>query len=238
MNHNDLTNQYPFRDSELRRAAGLVRQSMLASLSDAPADYVPSPGFRRRKEPLFARARRMEVARRWTRWAVAAALALVLGTGAWLATDADARAAFTGWVREICGDSVLYRFFSPSPASVIPTFRPTWVPEGYWEVDTVSDDTSTSILYQKGDDSTDQFIFGYMFYSSDTEFQLLLNEKSYECQTLQIHGHLAHFYLSQDPSETNNLIWFDEEDLILFQLNAPFNLDVMLHIAESINLVK
>ena len=81
MNHNDLTNPYPFRDSELRRAAGLVRQSMLASLSDAPADYVPSPVFRRRMEPLFARARRMEVARRWTRRAVAAALALVLGTG-------------------------------------------------------------------------------------------------------------------------------------------------------------
>ena len=232
------TGTHLFSDNELRQAAKLVRQSMLESLSAAPEEYTPSPGFRRRMEPLFARARRMEGARRWTRRAVAAALALVLGTGAWLATDADARAAFVGWVREICGDSVLYRFFSPSPASVIPTFRPTWVPEGYREVDTVSDDTSTSILYQRGDDSTDQFIFGYMFYSSDTEFQLLWNEKSYECQTLQIHGHLAHFYLSQDPSETNNLIWFDEENLILFELNAPFDLDVMLHMAESVDLVK
>ena len=74
MNHNDLSNQYPFRDSELRQAAGLVRQAMLASLSDAPADYVPSPGFRRRMGPLFARARRMEVARRGARRGVAAAL--------------------------------------------------------------------------------------------------------------------------------------------------------------------
>ena len=135
-------------------------------------------------------------------------------------------------------ESVLYRFFSPSPASVIPTFRPTWVPEGYWEVDTVSDDTSTSILYQRGDDSTDQFIFGYMFYSSDTEFQLLFEEKTYGYQILQVHEHLAHFYSSEDHSETNNLIWFNEKNSILFELNAPFDLDVMLHIAESINLVK
>ena len=115
MNHNDLTNQYPFRDSELRQAAGLVRQSMLASLSDAPADYVPSPGFRQRMGPLFARARRMEVARRWTRRAVAAALALVLGTGAWLATDADAGPPLSAGCGRSAGTACSTASFPPLP---------------------------------------------------------------------------------------------------------------------------
>ena len=238
MNHNDLTNQYPFRDSELRQAAGLVRQSMLASLSDAPADYVPSPGFRRRMEPLFARARRMEVARRWTRRAVAAALALVLGTGAWLATDPDARASFTGWVREICGDSVLYRFFSPSPASVIPTFRPTWVPEGYREVRSHQSDQQQIVLYQRGEDELDSFIFDYMFYSAGSEPNLLLKEGTYESREVRVGNCIGHFYLVLDGSQGNELTWFDDEKQIMFSLDSSFDFDVMLHIAESVDLVK
>ena len=131
-----------------------------------------------------------------------------------------------------------YRFFTPAPAGVLPTYRPTWVPEGYRESRSYQDERQQIVLYQRGEDESDSFIFDYMFYSDSTEFGLLWKGDEYELRELQVNRFTAHFYQSVDGSQTNNLLWFDEHNHILFEINAPLEFDVMVHIAESVDLVK
>jgi hypothetical protein len=46
------------------------------------------------------------------------------------------------------------------------------------------------------------------------------------------------FYLSADSTETNELIWFDEKQGVVFELAGYLEKPVMLNIAESIYLDK
>ena len=66
---------------------------------------------------------------------------------------------------------------------------------------------------------------------------LLWGDSEYECVELLVNGMPAQFYDSLDKNQTNDLIWVDETAGIVFSLNGALEQDVMLHIAESINLV-
>ena len=188
--------------------------------------------------PLLVKAKRRETARRWTRRAAAALLALVIGAMSWLAVDTQARAAFFSWVREVYENSVVYRFFNDtSVVDQLPDYRPSWVPDGYVQTDVIEDDTVHSIIYENIANPDDSFVFDYQLYFDSMNLSLQWEDHECEILELQINGKTAHFYRSLDGSITNDLIWVDENTTILFTLTGYLEQDVMLHIAESVILV-
>lgn len=236
----DLHRDEVFREEELREAARQVGRAMRESLPE-PEDcqHTFTPEFERNMAPLCSRSRRMEACRRWARRVAAAVLALVVGTFAWLAVDSEARAAFIQWVREVYEDRVIYRFSNQSQADQeLPDYRPSWLPEGYEETEVLKNGTGVAIVYQKAENETDVFVFDYHVYSSNMHYGLLGLDSEYAYQELEVNGCPAQFYGSLDGTDTNNLVWIDEDGGILFTLNGYLDLDVMVHIAESIKLVK
>lgn len=224
-----------FSQQALQRAAASVRQSMLDSLPPpSQCEHTFSEAFQGKMERLLARARRREWARRAARRAALFFLAALMGVSAWLAVDTQARAAFVSWVREVYEEHIVYRFSGKPAAEELPSYRITWLPEGYEAVDVFDNGTVYNAWYQLGDDVMSGFVFEYFFAQQGRLTEMQIHEANYLHKTLTIHGVQADLYLALTPGETNNLIWVDENAGIVFSFNGFLEESVMLHIAESI----
>lgn len=220
----------------------VIREACLAMLDALPRPqdcrHEFSPEFGAKMESLRRRVRRRESLRRCARGAVAAVLALVLCTAAWLAVDTDARAGFFGWVREACENTIIYRFTgSHAPGTVLPQVEFGWLPEGYEEVQSDGNNTQQGFVYLDQNDSRQGFIFQYFFSQQGSQSQYFFNDTEYTQKSVKVSGKDAVLYLCTDGSETNELIWIDDERGIVFELSSYLDEDVMLHIAESIKLL-
>lgn len=228
-----------FSENELREAARIVAEAMLDSLPAPEAcHHDVSPDFLSKMAPLLVKAKRRETARRWTRRAAAALLALVIGATSWLAVDTQARAAFFSWVREVYENSVVYRFFNDtSVVDQLPDYRPSWVPDGYKQTEVIESDSSYTFIYQDINDQDNVFIIGYRFYHENMNLSFMWEADKYEVLESQVNNLPAYFYRSVDKTETNNLVWINPSLKLLFTMEGYLEQDVMLHIAESIDLV-
>lgn len=229
-------NTIEISEEALAKAAGLVRQSMLDSLPPpSQCTHEFSAAFQGKMARLIARVRRRAALRRAAQRAALFFLAVLVGAGAWLAVDAEARAAFTAWVRDVYESSVVYRFFGEPAAEALPAYRLSWLPEGYEAVDVFDNGTVYNAWYQLGDDVMSGFVFEYFFVQDSALIEMLFfDEADYNIQTIEIHGIQADFYQSLVPEETSDLIWVDEDAGIVFKINGFLEESVMVHIAESI----
>ena len=134
-----------FTDDRLRQAAqeaGAILDGSLPAPEDCPHTF--SLPFQAKMAKLLRRHKRAP-ARRAMRRVACLALVCLLGSGVFLTTNAQAREAFFGWVREISENVIHYAFSgTPSPAKNPEDFRYVLpeVPEGYevvdhWEADGV-----------------------------------------------------------------------------------------------------
>lgn len=104
-----------FEDDELRQAARFVTQAMVDAVPPSSAcQHVFSPAFQANIARLIAREKWMDVRQRWAKRIAVALFTLMVGAASWLSIDADARAAFIHWVREVYESSIIYRFFNDS----------------------------------------------------------------------------------------------------------------------------
>lgn len=219
-------------DEWLRAAMPAVEQGLLASLPPPEdCDHVFSPAFVRKMRPLLRRQAHpalYALARR----AAGLFLASLLGASAWLAVDTDARASFFQWVREVYQTHIVYRFAGEVVGEDLPVYRPAWVPEGYEEVAT----TDGMIIYCSDQTNrTADFTYGPMqegsaLYVVDTDKAII--------KDVEVNGLPGEFYLSTDTTISNSLLWMDESLNQCFSISGFLTESDMLHMAESISLVK
>lgn len=223
-------------DETLKQAAASVRQSMLDSLPlPSQCEHEFSPDFQAKMKRMIAQHELRRKAHKAMQRAAIFLLVALIGVSAWLTVDAQAREAFFTWVREVYKEHIVYRFFGEPAAESLPVYRITWLPEGYEEIDVYSNDNLFSVLYQKGDDTTDAFVFEYYFMQDGGLTELLFfDDEDYNYKVIDINGVHADFYETELPGETNNLIWIDENAGIIFTLNGFLKESIMIHIAESV----
>jgi len=228
-----------FRDVEMVRAAGLVRESMLRALPEpAVCDHKFSPEFQAKMEGLFAKDRVRQTLYTVRRWAAAIILLILFTGGVMLAVDTEARASFFEWVKKVYENSIVYEFFGEAQEEGLPTYELGWVPEGYEAVDVYRDEMMYSAIYMKVDDPNAGFVFDYNFMHGGTLTELIGDMSKYEHRQVKVNGITADLYLAMDEGETNDLIWIDEKAKIIFSLNGYLGEADMLHIAESVFLCK
>lgn len=63
--------------------------------------------------------------------------------------------------------------------------------------------------------------------------ELLVGTKAYEHQFVTINEFHGELYICGDGTDTNNLIWIDEERNVLFSINGTLTADELIRIAES-----
>ena len=112
-------------DEMLRAAAARSCEIYVAHLEkgfDPEKKHEFSPEFLRKIERLKRRAKH-PVFYKTTRRVASIALAILITGGAWITVDAEARAAFVGWVKEVYEEFFVYRMMRPifrtNPMSMI-----------------------------------------------------------------------------------------------------------------------
>ena len=104
--------KFEISDRALKEAAGAVVTSLLGALPE-PEELAHdfSDGFEEKMRLVIAKEKRHSAFRKFGRRAAAVILAALVGMGAWLAVDQEARAMVSQWIRTVYESSVIYRFF-------------------------------------------------------------------------------------------------------------------------------
>ena len=222
-------------DDALRAAAkeaSLALAETLVHGSSQQPPYIPSKSFtckmsrlcRRERHPVFYR----------TIQRVAAVFLALLFTGiGWLTVDAEARAATIAWFRSISQSSIVYRFLNPAPQQTLPDYAPTWLPEGFEEQEHHKDDLRSSWYYVSG---SDFIVIEVDAYHSGTVLSLIGDHSGYE--EVHVNQFTALFVPVDGNSGISNLVWMDEQNGLMFSVGSTLEKSVMLHIAESIELLQ
>lgn len=221
-------------DEMLTQAAKQVAVSMKASLPvPEECHHEFPPEVERDMKRLIAQTERRRHMRRYLQRVVAACLAVVISLSAWLAVDAEARAAFVQWVKTVYEQSVVYEFFHSGVEQADTSYRLGWVPEGYTMENEVSGDVITTLIYLSGEDA---IYFTYEQAEDGAQTKLFTDDANTE--PVMVHGVEGEFYLSQDNAESNSLVWFDGENNILFSISGFIDKETMIKMAESVEIIE
>ena len=226
-------NKFIFTDEELRGAAIILRQRILDSLPAPEECFCEiSLDLRRKINKIVAKDRRRVALRKVRNQAAMIALSILLGLGAWLTIDTEARAAFFQWVREVYEESVLYRYFnSPkdeNAVDVLPIYTIT-LPEGYQETASMGDDNMWLSIY---DGEAGTIMLSYQRIHEGT--QLEIHSGDYLYSDVQLEKFSADFYEAINPGETNELVWVDEREGITFSISATLSKGAMIELANGV----
>ena len=225
--------EFSFSEDDLKTAAVIVSDAMLDSLPDpSEIHFELSDDFIKKMDALCMKAKQ----RTWTRVVLKRVamifLAILLGLSTWLTVDTEARAVAIKWIRDVIEDNIYYRFFGNSMGTELPNFVPTWLPDGF--ALTESDDTATHHMFFYEDAESNMILFDYCFLSEGLQVQYSGDDS--ERETVYIQEAPADFYPADETSLTNNLIWIDEYDGIVFLLDSNLEKEVMLRIADNVTL--
>lgn len=214
-------------DEMLQEAAAKVSMAMLDTLPEAEdCEHNFSPQFHlKMRKLLYANKKRTVL-----RHVVAAVLVVLLGASIWLGVDVEARAAFFSWIRTQYENTFVYYFSGPDINTNLPSYVLGWLPEGYVEASRVQENTIFLCTYSGPDG-------GMLFFRYSPMSNGIINAvttNGLEPEAVVINDMAGDFYLSTVASETNELIWFDQDANISFGLSSFFDKTVMIRMAQSV----
>lgn len=221
---------------DIRNAASLVRCSLLEILPQEP-DGQFSPEFDSRILELKKFYNSQTQKKRERNRFAAAVAALALTMTLLFSLNTEVRAAVVTWFKEVYETRIVY-WFNEEKADVLPTFEISNLPEGY---ECIYDETITNsrnCLYQKEDIAIDGLSFRYSFIQSDAPLSVEFPDEEYTITQVTINGCPGDMYVSKDPTESHALVWVDEANGVVFTVTSFLDPDAMLHIVESVKLVK
>ena len=229
---------FSFTDKDLKEAAELACESWYKALP-RPEDCVPysfSDAFKTNMDLLIKEVKRHEKVVLFSKRFVAALIALLIGLSLWLTVDTDARAVVRNWFKEVFRTTVLYHFTDDAKITELPNYELSYIPEGFEEIEKSQRGNSKSIVFSNIY-SEDIIMFEYYLLSENNHLQISY-DNSLNQEKVMIHNLSGDYYAADETSQTDTLVWFDETNQIVFILNSNLEKDVILHIAEGINLVK
>ena len=219
-------------DEALQKAARLVRDAMLASLpTPDQCAHTFSPEFQVKMNSLLARERATRLRRQLLRRVAIFFLTLVLGSGIWLAVDTEARAAVINWVREVYENSIIYRFIQEKTVAF--TNYRLDVDNDYELIDEMIDASMYQAFYYNSHTGR-SILFAYRPLNDGSLVGYIGGENSYTYEEVKIGSISADFYQSTEEQGTNNLIWVDEQAMLVFTIDSNLPKDDMISLAENI----
>lgn len=224
----------------LRAAACEVRDAMLASLPDDCPHYEASPRFERRMGRLLADpanyARKM--LRPWQeKMARAAAMVTVsVGLSALLLSQLSpsAWAAVKQWFMEVRQRDIVYYFSGETTGKELPYYTIAELPEGYVYTEEKNDDGCRRIRYENANGQRISLEYAPMVDGS----AFWISTENMLVRDITVNGCPGQVFLSSDPKQGSAILWIDESTKIQFFIDAFADESVLLHMAESVYLVK
>lgn len=223
-------------EDALRRAAREADRALADSLPD-PADcaHTFSPQFQRRMARLIRR-HRYKGLYRGLRRAACVLLAVLLGGTVFLGTNAQAREAFFGWVREqVEGAQRYFHQGNVTSASEIVHYQID-IPEGYWLEDSLEAEGYFDYYYVN--DDGDSIEFTYQYETEAAGGELYVDDRETEKKQVMVCGTPGELYLSNEEEMSNTVIWMDQSTGALIDVTAFLEEDALLGLAETVTTVE
>ena len=187
------------------------------------------------KDPLgWSRRKARPVWKAVAQRAAVVLLIISLGFGTVMAGSPTARAAFVRWVTEWRETYIVYRFAGENISGEMPQFEITGLPEGFVETERVEFPEMSSITYENEAGDVISFNYIYMSQGGASAFETE-NSDVYDIEVNHMNGLFGE---SQIPGNFNTIVWIDTEQNIQFDISGVFNYLDMLHMAESVSLLK
>ena len=227
---------------------GLLRRALMQAATEDHAEALArsddpsfSPRYLRERMRLLAdpwgwqRKRARPVWRRALRAAACILLVCVLSLAAVLTASPTARARFVNWVTEWSEQYIAYRFRGePAAREEMPAYTIGALPEGYKETERLVTPAMVNVTYENPEGL--RIYLDYMYMEQGGMFYTYMEDM--EVKEITFQGCPGQFYESLDPQQSNSIVWMDEETNLSFTIDAFATEQELLHIAESIYLVK
>ena len=218
-----------------------IKRDCEKETDDVPA-FKPTRHYQRQiaamlKDPLKWERRRARPL--WKNVAQKAAVILLvfsLSLGSLMAVSPTVRAAVVRWVTEWCETHIVYRYSGEQITGEMPQYEITDLPEGYIEDERVNWPSYVSVVYQNKDTGKTIYLdCTYMQQGSASDYVT----DGVEVVPVTVNGLSGQLFLTDDwENKWNTITWIDAERNLQFEIDANVNRDVILHMAESVSLVK
>ncbi|MCC2258241.1 DUF4367 domain-containing protein [Intestinimonas aquisgranensis] len=178
----------------------------------------------RRKKPLWARVLR-------TAAGLLLVLSLTAGAVLWASPAARVWAAELARMLMVWTDvSADFIFHGGDAAETdLSCWRPTWLPEGYEEVDVWDTMSIHEITYQN--EYGEKIYFEYSIPSG----ALTIDNEHSDYSEIEINGCKAHLFASNTEGKPSFLLWTDEKEKVFFMLEGEAPPEDLIRMAESIS---
>ena len=167
-------------------------------------------------------------------------LVFTLSLGSLMAVSPTVRAAVVRWVTEWYETHIVYRYSGEQITGEMPQYEITDLPEGYAEVESkrIEWPDYISFTYYNPNKENDQgIIFDYTYMSQGGVADFVTEDS--ETISVTVNGLKGQLFLAKDWENTRRtLTWIDADNNIQFTLMAALNETDILHMAESVSLVK
>ena len=219
-------------DEMLREAA---RESLEDYVNSLERDYDPnhphkfSKDFEKKIERLKRRANHPVFYKTMQRVA-SVVLAILIGGGAWLTVDVEARAAFFGWVKEVYETFFVYRFSGDADMSTkTSNYEPNWIPDGYSKSRETDTGSRITIFYHNDAGQTLRIHYVY----DPDETNIFVDAVDGEIEKVSVGEYSADLILIEDPAVANGLMWTDINNCA-FYISAFLDEADLIKVANSI----
>lgn len=219
-------------EQELANAAKRVAESMLTSFpSPSECEHVFSDDFEHSMEILRKKSKRRVVAHKiWQRAAVILIVS-ILSVSTWLTVDIQARERAFQWIKEIYESITIYLFNSEDNEIDHICYEPSWIPDGFSLVDNYQDSDYCLRVYAN-DTGEKMFSVEYTL-MQHTSMSTTAQEYS-EIDKVDINGIPANLYIGNEASPEKALIWVDEANQVVFNIQGNISNEDIVHIAQSL----
>jgi len=157
-------------------------------------------------------------------------LAILITGGVWIAVDAEARAAFVGWVKEVYEEFFVYRFNDETDIQNEPyEYEFTWLPNGY--VKLYEKDTGSRITRLYKNEAGQMLQFNYVYDPNETDIYVIAPTATVDDAV--VNGYAADFIISGDERAANVLMWIDSNNCA-FYISAYLEKEDLVNLAESL----
>lgn len=158
-------------------------------------------------------------------------LALLAAVTIWISVDADVRAAFFGWIREITGSYFEYHHSEETAnTDESSVYRPTWIPDGYSEDSVRIFDDKTTVRYKDGEGKLLRFSYVNTSMNVDWFFDISHGHT----ESCHVGEYLATFFTPADDNVACAITWINSNDTA-FYLTGFVSESELIRIAESVS---
>lgn len=191
--------------------------------------YVFPPTFEKKIERLKRRAKHPVFYKAMQRVA-SIVLAILVTGGAWIAVDAEARAVFVGWIRDMYESFIVYHFSDDIDISIKTNhYEPSWIPEGYEKSRESDLGGKITIVYKNPEGQLLRFHYIYDLGTTSA----FVDAEGGTTKKCKIADYEADLIVFDDINTSNNILWVDKDNIV-FHISAFLSEDDLIKVANSV----